>query len=281
MPCMKWEMSGSKKTSQVHGRRRILVPLGRWRWGSSSTSQGHSPVSPGKGGKETTCCWTCTFLCPPSFQWQWQLSAFLHLLNWKEAIENSFDFQWQLVLAGHWRAKQANRKKNPNQTTTPASRNVFLPLLLFSSFPLEEQSVYESSENVNTGPADIQPRVPTRLLSTRRSSAGEGAVVGDLLVLVTLVRVSQNRRDRFQGPDKQTEPNSNAPRSRDGKAGEETTARATAKATSPASDRLKPGATASHPEVLRLLQRFSLQLEMQPGPRTRNLSAVCCWNSTA
>lgn len=77
-----------------------------------------SPQGPslGKGGKEMAFYRTQALLCPASSQWQWQVSAFLHWLNWKEAIENSFDFQWQLLVAGHWRAKQANRKHLQTQT---------------------------------------------------------------------------------------------------------------------------------------------------------------------
>lgn len=103
-----------------------------WKWGSSTTSPTGTVLSPqgpspGKEEKETDFCRASAFLFRVSFQRRWQVSAFLHLLNWKEAIENSFDFQWQLMLSGYWRAKQTNRKHPQTKMSFLSCYFFFIP----------------------------------------------------------------------------------------------------------------------------------------------------------
>lgn len=148
-----------------------------WKWGSSTTSPTGTVLSPqgpspGKEEKETDFCRASAFLFRVSFQRRWQVSAFLHLLNWKEAIENSFDFQWQLMLSGYWRAKQTNRKH-------PQTKMSFLSCyFFFIPFFLEEQCLCESTGIVNTRFANIQTCFPIcHMPLVRQSSVSEEIVV--------------------------------------------------------------------------------------------------------
>lgn len=171
----KWEMSGSKKTTHVHGRWRILVLPG---WMEVRlllhVPQGRSPVSPGTIPGERR--EGNSFLLNPCLPQPRFLPATVAGFCFPPLIElegSNWEFIWFSMAARACRIL----KSKASEQKAPANKNVLLPLLLFSSFRLEEQHVYERNENVNTGFANIQPCFPTRLLPVRWSRAGEGVVV--------------------------------------------------------------------------------------------------------
>lgn len=229
---------------------------GGWRWGSSSRSPKGAVPSPqgpslGKGGKETAFCWTHVFLCPVSFQWRWQVSAFLHLLNWKEAIENSFDFQWQLVLARYWRAKQANTKHLQ-------TKMYFFPCCFFLLF-LWKSNV--CMRGMKTWTLDLQ--ISSCVSQPVCFQWGETELVKGWWCSPGALQdrdaagVSQNCRDWLQCTDKQAEPVSNAPKRNDGKTDKETTSRVTAKTASPADSLLsRILSTADEPSYTLIIAGF-------------------------
>lgn len=232
MPSISGKRQGARKPPKSMVDDASFCLQGGWRCSSSTSPKGAvlSPQgpSPGKGGKEMAFCRTRAFLCPVSFQRRWQVSAFLHLLNWKEAIENSFDFQWQLMLAGYWKAKQANRKHL--QTKMHLSPFYFFLFLWRSNVCMRAMKMWTLDLQITS---HVSQPVCFQLGKAALVKCSPGALRDH-----GVVGVSQNCRDRFQGTDKQTEPISNAPERNDGKIDTETTSRVTAKTASPASNLL-------------------------------------------
>lgn len=227
----------------------------------------------GKEERKQLFCRPRAFLCPVSFQRRWQVSAFLHLWNWKEAIGDSFDFQWQLRLAGHRRAQQAKRKHLQTKT-------YFFPRC-FSLLSLRKSNARMRAMTMCT------LRVPSRGPQPGGFQGGKAALEKGwwcspgALPHRRVAGVPQNRRDPFQGTHKHTEPISNG---NDGKTGMETSSRVTAKPASPASNLLtsRVSSIADEPSSGSLTTAawfsccFSPQLETQPDPRTRSFSMVGC-----